>query len=282
MGIDIRRCNTTIVSVTHYMSGEPDSKVDPDGACPYTGFICINQANNVRIEGCNLTGHTAYKTQKATVVSQGTYDTNASNSNNVTWYQCTQTNDILDDSKWCIMTSNFCKNLAFDNCKLSRFDAHQGVHNATVTNTELTRINAIGSGIIRVENCIIHGNNVVYLRNDYGSTWNGDVFIKDVTLNNTGGVSVFSAAWYNHYFGYKCHLPNKVVIDNLTLKNDSIVYVYPSMASGDFLAEEYEGSPNVNPITMPKTIVVKNNKANYTYRASSHSNAFNYLSITLE
>ena len=283
-GINVRRSNTTVVGVTHYMSGEPDNKADPDGACPYTGFICVTQANNVRIESCVFTGHTTYKTQKATVVSQGSYDTTASNSNNVTWYQCTQTNDILDTSKWGVMSTNFCKNLKYDGCKLSRFDAHQGMHNTTIINSELghQKINAIGSGLLRIENCIVNGNTVVSLRGDYGSTWSGDVIIKDVNLATKDYVvTVFAATYNNHYFGYTCYLPQNVTIDNLTVDSGASINVFPTFPYDDISGPTVGNAVNLNPTVMPKKVTVVNS-GGYKYSISQNANPFANTEFIIE
>ena len=58
---------------------------------------------------------------------------------------------------WGIMGSNYCKNITLDGCKLSRFDAHQGVLNATVRNSVLGHhgIKLIGSGTALIENTIV-------------------------------------------------------------------------------------------------------------------------------
>ena len=54
---------------------------------------------------------------------------------NVSFVNCTQTNDINDRTYWGVMASNYSKNLLYDNCVWSRFDAHMGVANATIRNS---------------------------------------------------------------------------------------------------------------------------------------------------
>ncbi len=56
-----------------------------------------------------------------------------------------------------------------------------GVANATIRNSTLGHqgINAIGSGTFIVENSTIRGNNLINLRSDYGSTWEGEFIIRD-------------------------------------------------------------------------------------------------------
>ena len=277
-GLKVNRSNTTIENVKHYVTSEPDPKANPSGACPYTGFYSADYAHNVTFKKCLMTGHTMYKTTQSDgdYVSQGSYDTQVTRCNLVTWEQCTQSNDILDSTYWGVMASNFSKNLKYDGCTLSRFDAHQGMHNTTIINSELghQKINAIGSGLLRIEDCTVNGNNVVVLRSDYGSTWEGDVIIKNVYLNNSGTATLLNCTWYNHKFGYTCYLPKNVTVDNVSLNLVSVVYVFAQMDSSgkDFSKPILPlGEVNENVIVMPEKIIVRNNLNNYTYKVSSHT-----------
>src|SRR3546814_17668113 len=85
------------------------------------------------------------------------------------------------------MGSNFGKNLLYDGCTLSRFDAHQGVANATVRNSTLGHmgINAIGSGTFTITNSTILGRSLINLRPDYGSTWHGELIIQNCVFKPT-------------------------------------------------------------------------------------------------
>ena len=64
------------------------------------------------------------------------------------------------------MGSNFCKNLVLDKCSFSRFDAHQGVANATIRNSTIgyVGINAIGFGTFLVEDSTVYGRSFFNLR----------------------------------------------------------------------------------------------------------------------
>ena len=108
-----------------------------------------------------------------------------------------QTNDINDATYWGIMASNYSKNLLYDNCTWSRFDAHMGVANATIRNSTLGHmgINAIGTGVLTVENSTIHGRNLVNLRNDYGSTWEGEIVIRNSVFVPAGGRPVSASTF---------------------------------------------------------------------------------------
>jgi hypothetical protein len=102
----------------------------------------------------------------------GTYDINVNRALNVSFVHCTQSNDIHDPAFWGIMGSNFGKNLVYDHCTFSRFDAHMGVANATIRHSTLGHqgINLIGSGKFTLEHPTVCARSLLNLRPDYGST----------------------------------------------------------------------------------------------------------------
>jgi len=152
----------------------------------------------------------------------GSYDISINQALNVSFVNCSQTNDIKDSRYWGIMGSNFCKNLVLNHCTFSRFDAHMGVANATILNSTLGHqgINAIGSGTFTVENSTIYGRSLINLRSDYGSTWQGELVIRNCTFVPAGGkpTSACLIGGSNsgqHDFGYTCYMPEKITIENL-------------------------------------------------------------------
>jgi hypothetical protein len=141
---------------------------------------------------------------------------------------CKQTNDIDDNLYWGILGSNYSKNLLYDHCTLSRFDAHMGVANATVRNSTLGHmgINAIGSGTFTVENSTIRGRSLINLRSDYGSTWQGEFVIRNCTFIPSGGKPVSAGLISGSYsgqhdFGYTCYMPELITIENLQIDDSN-------------------------------------------------------------
>ena len=141
---------------------------------------------------------------------------------------CLQTNDINDRLYWGIMGSNYCKNLAYDHCIFSRFDAHMGVANASIRNSTLGHmgINAIGTGILTVENCSIRGRTLINLRSDYGSTWRGEFIIRNCNFVPSGGRTASASLIGGsnsgqHDFGYTCYMPERITIENLHIDDSS-------------------------------------------------------------
>ncbi|MGN7886387.1 hypothetical protein [Dyadobacter sp. 22481] len=218
--IAIRRSNVLVEGLEHRITGEGDH------GAPYGGFINVGECAYVTVKNCVLTGHKTYNTIGAAgkPVSMGTYDLLANRALNISFVNCSQTNDIDDNTYWGILGSNFCKNLLYDHCTLSRFDAHQGVANATIRNSTLGHmgINAIGSGLLLVENSTIRGRSIVNLRPDYGSTWQGELVIRNCVFVPVGGkpvsASLISGSYSGqHDFGYTCYMPERITIENLRI-----------------------------------------------------------------
>lgn len=217
-GIAIRRSNVLVNELEHYVTGEGDH------GAPYDGFINISDCSYVTVRNAILTGHKTYQTigSAGDSVPMGSYDISLSRALNVSFVSCSQTNDIKDSRYWGIMGSNFCKNMVLDHCTFSRFDAHMGVANATIRNSTLGHqgINAIGSGTFTVENSTIYGRSLINLRPDYGSTWQGDVFIRNCVFVPAGGrptsASLISGSNSGqHDFGYTSYMPERITIEFL-------------------------------------------------------------------
>ena len=217
-GIAIRRSNVLVNGLEHRITGEGDH------GAPYGGFINISDCAYVTVRNTILTGHKTYQTigSAGVTVSMGSYDISINRALNVSFLNCSQTNDINDTGYWGILGSNYCKNLVYDNCTLSRFDAHMGVANATIRNSTLGHqgINAIASGTFTVENSTIYGRNLINLRSDYGSTWQGELLIRNCIFVPAGGrttsVSLIGGSYSGqHDFGYTCYMPERITIENL-------------------------------------------------------------------
>lgn len=222
--IAIRRSNVLIDGLEHRITGEGDH------GAPYGGFISIGDCSYITVKNTILTGHKTYRTigSAGKPVSMGTYDISVNRALNVSFVNCSQTNDINDPTYWGILGSNYCKNLLYDNCTFSRFDAHMGVANATIRNSTLGHmgINAIGSGTFTVENTTIRGRSLINLRPDYGSTWQGEFIIRNCVFVPEDGkptsASLISGSYSGqHDFGYTCYMPERITIENLHIDDSN-------------------------------------------------------------
>jgi len=219
-GIAIRRSNTVIDGLEHYVTGE-----GAQGA-PYGGFFNISHCANVTIRNGVLTAHKTYRTKIAnTKKKMGTYDLGMNQALNVTLINCKQSNDINDGQYWGIMATNGSKNLGFDGCTLNRVDSHQGVVNITVRNSTIgyAGLQVIGEGLLLLENTTVRGSGLVYLRQDYGSTWRGELIIRNCVMQQTGEkkspIILGGSNNGQKSFGNPCYMPERITIEKLRIED---------------------------------------------------------------
>lgn len=220
-GFQVSRAHVTICNFEHYVEGELEQ------GAPYHGFIRANHAFDLTVRDALMSPHFIYRTASKIPgkdVPMGSYDLSFWNSVDVRCINITQTIDILDTRYWGIYTSNFCKNLYLENCIFSRFDAHMGVTNATIKNCTLGHqcIQLIGHGDFLMENTTVrsHVSSFLSLRGDYGSTFEGNITIRNC-IWETPAKSLYLIAENNagdHDFGYTCYYGKDITIDGLEIK----------------------------------------------------------------
>ena len=100
----------------------------------------------------------------------------------------------------------------------------------TIRNSTLGHqcLNAIGFGTLYIENSTLCGSTFINLRSDYGSTWEGDVIIKNCTWRPKNGkkisgyVNLIGGSYSGfHDFGYECYMPRTVTIDGLKIEDST-------------------------------------------------------------
>ena len=291
-GIRFSRPNTYVTNVRHKITDEILKGTLVDGV-PFIGhgynsFFQMHLTHSVTFEDCTFQSRAYYL--------QGTYEIGGWMSNMIVFKNCDQYNFFKGDPEYPLMPSfglwwgvagtNSCKNMIYENCKLTRFDAHQGVVNGVIKNCEIGSIRLTGGGNMLIEGTKIYNwdiGNTLQLREDYGCTWRGTLTIKDSEIVDVKGNSALTAVIVtrsaNHDFGYTTYFPN-VVIDNLkignakpevnlfsdfSMKKNAGGFYYRSVYDPN-LAEKGEpdvyGNPNVNPYTPPEFIKVINNEEN--------------------
>ncbi len=229
-GIKIYRSNVVIDGLTHKIKGEGSS------GAPYYGILIINSCSDITVKNCTFSGHKTYKDTGSNGTNMGSYDITVTSATNTYFYNCNQITDINNSSYWGVFASNFAKNIVFDGVEFSRFDAHQGVMNVTLRNSSFGHqgINLIGSGKALIENCIVYAKSFVNLRSDYGSTWDGDLIIRNCEFYPSNGAKVSevnligASNTEDHDFGYTCHMPRTVTVENLYISDKAVgKYVGP-------------------------------------------------------
>jgi len=248
--IVISRSNTEISGLTHYVAGETDV------GHPYRGFLSVGQCADVTLRECFLTPHKTYSTigSAGKPVSMGSYDLNANAVVNYTMVGC-RMNLIRDRTRWGVIGSNFCKNILLEDCTLSRMDTHMGVSGTyTIRRCRLGHmgLNAIGRGLLTIEDSTSYGRSLVNLRPDYGSTWEGDVFIRNSRwVPSCGDRStphlIGSRNDGTHDFGYPCSMPRELRIDGLVVDDGN----HPDDYAGMYFLADPDGGADGLPSDRP-------------------------------
>lgn len=257
-GIQILRSNVILENHSHYVTGE-----GPQGA-PYSGFFSFQTCYNGVLRNCRVSGHKIYSTigSAGKPVAMGTYDLGAERAVQLVFQNVEQINNIHDTTKWGIMGTNFCRNLVLEGCTLSRFDAHQGVANVTIRNCVLGHagINLIGYGNVLLENTWVHSSWLMNLRGDYGSTWRGNLTVRNCVLappktsSRAGILNGYNVG--THDFGYPCFMPETITLQNLTILDKSPKGNIPVFFFADFL--QGRGTPGPIPYLRTRQVLLQN------------------------
>ena len=255
-GIAVTRSNTVVEGITHRIEGEGES------GAPYAGFLDISACAYVTVRDGFFTGHKIYDTigSAGTRVSMGSYDLNVNRASDVSFLNCRQ-DAIMDRTKWGLIGTNFCKRLTLDGCVFSRFDAHMGVTDCVIRSSVLgwQCLNAIGHGTLLVEDTDAYGGSFINLRSDYGSTWDGELIIRNCVWHPAGIHAAILSGFNNggHDFGYVCKMPESVVIDGLRIADASL----PDGYQGATVFNRYDDAPGLEkpyPYLPTKRLTMRN------------------------
>lgn len=310
-GISAERSNTTVYNITHSIEGEDmtieidrngDGVIDFWGAdksygVPYAGFFGFRGCYNSLMTDCLVQGHQAYsfyqgvtRNEKGNIRNEmGSYDITANDCVNISFknlvqYENEQTGEVITNRKMYhgVMGSNFCRNVTMDNCYLDRFDSHQGLHNARITNCTLGfGILVIGGGELYIENVyrIAVGGAFVHLRMDYNSYFDGDVILKNCRMGSELDTIVIGR-WVSFYNGLPNYVTRSVTVDGLVVDGGEL-HVYN-------IREAVPESVNdaVNKLYLPEMIRLTNvtspNGVKTKISASKNDDALANIEITME
>ena len=297
-GFRFERSNVTFENITHRMQDEPDIDTsfgnwgELKESYPYYAFIFTAQTYNLLIKDCDLTAHTTYYEDKdATAstggvkpnpVAQGTYDIAVERSIDVRFVDTVQyaPTGLGDSRYWGIMTSNWSKNMLFENCEINRFDAHRSFWGAKLINCNIGHsINLVGGGDLYMENVtkMVRGS-YISIRGDYGGTFSGNIHMVNCTLAGVNEYNSVRGTYYNPssivdtgivfdvgymnsndngywdwYFGYTSYMPQNIILDNFK-SGAKQTFLFPAFDDGVFTEAKY-------PLVITKQITFRNMSA---------------------
>jgi hypothetical protein len=197
------------------------------------------------------TGHKTYTTigSAGLPVQMGSYDLTATRVVDLKILH-TRMHHISDTSRWGVIATNFCKNILLEDCTLSRMDTHMGVSGTyTLRRCEMghTGLNAIGRGTMTVEDSTFYGDSFINLRVDYGSTWDGEIHIRNCRWTPVSGKAfspmlIRMANGGTHDFGYPCSMPTRVTVNGLYVNDANAPGEYPGLQ----IFQDPDGTPKKN------------------------------------
>ncbi len=262
--IRIGRSNTEVDGLTHRVTGETDV------GHPYSGFLNISNCAGITLRNCTIDPRKTYRTigSAGKPVSMGSYGYSASLVVNFRMINCRMEN-INDRSRWGVIGSNFMKNILLEECALSRMDVHQGVSGDYIirrTTLGYAGLNAIGRGRLIVEDSTLHGSSLISFRSDYGSTWEGDVIIRNCRWIPGAGSIPRQPVMFGmhndgtHDFGYPCFMPREIRIEGLFIDDARHPQNYQGVA---FFGDPISRSPGEPPFpyALTKTLRVSGLKS---------------------
>ena len=199
--------------------------VHPFTGYSYSGFIQTSNTHHVRIKNCTFQARYHYE--------EGTYDISCTYANDIIFEDCNQSNFFEKDANgndtkvanigtyWGVSGTNYCKNMYYVNCVLTRYDAHCGVYNGGVIGGKISVLRLIGGGTFTLDGVEFYARSTpIQLREDYGATFNGKLIIKDVKFRYIWGsgsnwnMTLIDAPTAHIYNGYGTYFPS-VEIENI-------------------------------------------------------------------
>lgn len=291
-GIEVLRSNVVLDGIDHQLLNEGTPS---DYSSPYYGLFYLKQCAYITIKNCMLSSHITYANRC------GTYDIYPLSVDYLTIFNCHEHTDLLDFSRWGIIGSNFCKNVRILDSKLSRFDAHKGVTDAYIKNSTIgwAGINLIGEGTFTMENSKCYGANFIRLREDFGSSWHGNIYIRncDWYITRSDGKQFSSSMACiiggNHIcnfdFGYDCYMPKKIFIDGFTIHDDgknAAAYTGPYLLN-DFLdssVEVFNSLKAQHPYHLTEDIYIRkfnSSSTDYSYQNKKSPNTDLFKDVTI-
>ncbi len=227
--ISIKRSKTVMDSVVHQVTGEKEH------GHPYGGFLAADRCAYIEFRNCVIDGRKTYSKMGKTgsPVPMGTYGYHANLVVDFRMINCRMGNDINDRSRWGVVASNFMKNMLVERSVLSRVDVHMGISGSYIIKDCTlghAGLNAIGSGHLIVENSTLHSGSFINFRSDYGSTWEGDVVIRNCRWMPPKKNPTMFGMQNNgtHDFGYACFMPKTIRIEELIVqepKDSKIIFL---------------------------------------------------------
>lgn len=260
-GIRVTENNVIFDNIRHKLQEEKDYDT-------YNGFIILDMVYNTIFKNSSFPRHTH-------INSSPSYELNFSKCAFI-YFDNVSTEDLSEIiPTWHMILTNNCKDIKIINSTIDCFDAHMGVVNLSIKDSVIGEggIRVVGWGILEIENNTLFGQNMVSLRGDYGSFWNGKIILRKNKHKVLSGTPKF-VSFQNtglHNYGYETYCGTEWIIEDNEIFDEDLNISYNFIVQCE---SKYIGSGlRPWPLLFPSYIKVKNNKSSKGYRVfNSHIN----------
>ena len=168
-----RTSNLNISNINH----ELEKRYALSGS--YQSFISVEQCVNVNLKDIKISS------RRQVVPGRSTYELYLNRLLNYTLENVVD-DDIFNPEIWGSTGSNVLKEGTYKKCKFTHIDAHEGGYNLTIQDCEFGGMGFVGQGYLKIENTHVKSKEFLILRSDYGSTWDGNVYINNCRFTYVG------------------------------------------------------------------------------------------------
>lgn len=266
--IRVSRSNVVVEGIDRYFT---EDKTNVTARLAYSGIVNPSLAENLVMKDMKVVQHIGHYVKDAngnnTSNSLGSYEFSGGDSVNISWINC-QVKNFFNSSGSVtyrgLFGTNRMRNMYLKNCVLNSFDAHSGANNVTIEDSTFEHINYIGAGDIVLNNVTVYTTTsyktIAILRQDYGGTWHGNMYVNDVRVRYTTSdvpayIDIIRSYYTDHYFGYSTYLPENMYINNVTTEGYS--RTTPDYEAENGIIKETITATNKVPIAIHKYLATQ-------------------------
>ncbi|MBK8502830.1 MAG: hypothetical protein IPL46_11765 [Saprospiraceae bacterium] len=113
------------------------------------------------------------------------------------------------------------KNIYVEQCQINRFDVHFHLWNLTIKDSNIGNkgITITGGGKLLIENTRCQRNDFLNFRRDYGAKWDGEIIMRNCTLqpSSTGRVALMNFTADDFHYGYPIGIAHAIQVEDLLI-----------------------------------------------------------------
>ncbi|PJZ19819.1 hypothetical protein CEW46_21250 [Bacillus cereus] len=266
-GFIVRRSRTIIKDqVVGLEPGLEDTSLNPNSGMYYFANVYDVTLENVRLNPRE------YTRPGGTNVLHGTYGIGGSI---VLYSKFKNVTSEGSTNHWGVFGTNLFKNFVIDSCRLNRVDVHFHCWNLKIKDSDIgyKGFTITGGGDLVIENTTRYGSLFIDFRPDYGSKWDGNIYINNCRQvmidNNNGWILAFAPNKVD--YAYPITLGKQIKVTNFTFDYTS----YPSATApaGLMLIPNFATFPTNDRIKLPNNMEFDN------IRVTGRSKGLRLLSI---